>query len=307
MSCFGPFITTEAHIAFSGARIHSNNTVDMTAMIEALSFLGPRSPVTHDEQSCICHDSLHAAGNWLGTAQARTHVQLALECQQSLVHAQRRLRFTMQHVYGHSGNLVNECADHAAALGTFGLISNHHFATRWTRHNFEDSACVDGCNNISEILERLQHIRKCNDVSPGQGMAMVFLIRSTVSLCTSRELKSCVSLALRFFSVLLFSHQVMDRLSSSASTVPSIDDYFEHNMWNPLLELLFLEQANGVVASYLVEIDVAKIAISCHFALDLLCYKKGAFDSRYGSIGHHCPWSVFTLCGTIATPGHRDI
>ena len=31
-------------------------------------------------------------------------------------------------------------------------------------------------------------------------------------------------------------------------------------MWNPLLELLFLEQANGFVASYLVEIDVANIA-----------------------------------------------
>ena len=119
---FGPFITTEAHIAFSGARIHSNNTVEMTAMIEALSFLGLRGPVTHDEQSCIYHDSMHAAGNWLGPVQARAHVQLALECQQSLVHAQRRLRFTMQQVYGHSGNWGNDCADDAAALGTFGLI-----------------------------------------------------------------------------------------------------------------------------------------------------------------------------------------
>ena len=64
-------------------------------------------------------------------------VQLALACQQSLIHAQRRLRLTMQHVHGHGENLGNECADHAAALGTFGLISNH----------------------ISEVLERLQHIR----------------------------------------------------------------------------------------------------------------------------------------------------
>ena len=63
------------------------------------------------------------------------------------------------------------------------------------------------------------------------------------------------------------------------SAVSSIDDYFEHNMWNPPLELLFLEQANGIVASYLVEIDVAKIALSCRFALDLLCYKEAAFDS----------------------------
>ena len=37
---FGPVISNEAHLAFSGARTHSNNTAEMTAMIEALSFLG---------------------------------------------------------------------------------------------------------------------------------------------------------------------------------------------------------------------------------------------------------------------------
>ena len=58
---FGPVVTTVAHLAFSGARIHSNNTAEMTAMIEALSFLGSRSPVTRDEQSCIYYDSMHAA------------------------------------------------------------------------------------------------------------------------------------------------------------------------------------------------------------------------------------------------------
>ena len=47
----------------------------------------------------------------------------------------------MQHVYGHTWNLGNECADHAAALGTFGLVSNHNLATRWARHNFDTSAC----------------------------------------------------------------------------------------------------------------------------------------------------------------------
>ena len=50
---FGPVVTTEAHLAFSGARTHSNNTAEMTAMIEALSFLGPHGPVARDEQSCI--------------------------------------------------------------------------------------------------------------------------------------------------------------------------------------------------------------------------------------------------------------
>ena len=32
----------------------------------------------------------------------------------------------MQHVCGHSGNLGNECVDHAAALGTLGFTSSHN-------------------------------------------------------------------------------------------------------------------------------------------------------------------------------------
>ena len=57
----------------------------------------------------------------------------------------------------------------------------------------------------------------------------------------------------------------MKSLSSSASTVPSFDDYFAHNMWNPLFELLFFEQVSGIFASFVVEIDLVKIALSCHF------------------------------------------
>ena len=59
---FGPVVTTEAHLAFSGARAHSINTAEMTAMIEALSFVGPHGPVARDEESCFFYDSKHAAG-----------------------------------------------------------------------------------------------------------------------------------------------------------------------------------------------------------------------------------------------------
>ena len=41
----------------------------------------------------------------------------------------------------------------------------------------------------------------------------------------------------------------------------------------------FLEQVSGIFASYLVEIDLGKIALSCHFALDLLCYKEEVLAS----------------------------
>ena len=47
---FGPVITTEAHLAFAGARIHSNNTAEMLAMIEASGSLA-WLPV--DTNSCI--------------------------------------------------------------------------------------------------------------------------------------------------------------------------------------------------------------------------------------------------------------
>ena len=77
-----------------------------------------------------------------------------------------------------------------------------------------------------------------------------------------------------FLSGLLLSQQMMDRLSSFTSAASSINDSSEHNMWNPPMEVLFLEQVNGIVDSFLAEIDQAKIACSCHVALDLRCYKE---------------------------------
>ena len=51
---FRPVVTTEAHLAFSDARAHSNNTAEMTAMIGALSFLGPRGLVARDARLQTC-------------------------------------------------------------------------------------------------------------------------------------------------------------------------------------------------------------------------------------------------------------
>ena len=50
-------------------------------------------------------------------------------------------------------------------------------------------------------------------------------------------------------------------------------------MWNLLLELLFIEQVSSVFGPFVDEIELAQIALSCHFALDFLCFKEGAFDS----------------------------
>ena len=178
---FGLVITAEAHLAFSGARTHSNITAEMTAMVEALSFPGPRGVFARDAKSCIYFDSKHAAGVCLGTVQARTHVQLALACQQLMLSVQLRLRLTMQHVYGHTGNLGDECADHAAPLGSLGLVSNHNLATRWVRHNFDTSACCGDCNNIGEVLENCIALELKQHRYIRTGVSVVFLIGFSVT------------------------------------------------------------------------------------------------------------------------------
>ena len=60
----------------------------MTAVIEALYFLGPGGSVARNEEACVYCDSKHAAGVCLGTIQARYHVQLALACQRSTLRVQ---------------------------------------------------------------------------------------------------------------------------------------------------------------------------------------------------------------------------
>ena len=131
-------------------------------------------------------------------------------------------------------NWVNECADHAAARGTFGLISNHSDTTRWTRRNFDTFVCPDGCNNIKEILDRLQHIRT-NAATLHQDWVQCWFFSSwpLCLLCTSRVFSVVVFSRSRVFvlSGSLLSPQVMDRLSSSSSTTSSINDHSEHNTW----------------------------------------------------------------------------
>ena len=175
----GPVVTTDAHLVYAGARIHSNNTAEMSAIVEALSFLGPHGPVARDACSCVFYDSKHAVGVCLGTSHARTHGQLGLSCQQLSLKVQLRPLFTMQRFYSHAENLGNECSDHAAALGTFGLVSNHNLSARW----------------------------------------------------------------------------------------------------NPILGLLFHVQIGGIFEENVEEIDLARIALSCHFALGFLCDKPGTHDS----------------------------
>ena len=61
-------------------------------------------------------------------------------------------------------------------------------------------------------------------------------------------------------------------------------------MWNPLMDLIFHEQISGAFVPSVDEIDLAKVALSCHFALDLLCCKVCTIlhDASFSTIAVEC-------------------
>ena len=78
------------------------------------------------------------------------------------------------------------------------------------------------------------------------------------------------------------------------STVPSTDAYFGHNMWNPLLELLFHEQANGIFATYLVDTAAHGVLYVSKERIAILAWSCSA--RRYNSLFHV---SVLSLAGAF--------
>ena len=111
---FGPVITTEAHLAYAGARLHSNNTAELSSIIEALSFLGPKGPCCPRFASLYLLRFQARGQHLLGVRS--NHVRMSpwmLTSQRLLLQVQLRLRITVQHIYSHAQNLGNECADHA--------------------------------------------------------------------------------------------------------------------------------------------------------------------------------------------------
>ena len=187
----------------------------------------------------------------------------------------------MQHVYGHGGNLVMNVLTMPLHWAHFGL------------HPTTTSSLVGII--IPLMLLRVfmvvtTFMRFWNGYNAFGWRLCLFPMFEASIICFHRVLRVCYAfhahyivlcfVALSFFPFGCFCfEQAMDRHSSSASTVPSLDGDFEHNIWNLLLNLLFLEQVSCIFASKLVDIDLARIELSCLFALDLLCYKGKVLDS----------------------------
>ena len=109
------------------------------------------------------------------------------------------------------------------------------------------------------------------------GVCAVFLIRFYVTL--THAFASLVVLLSAFFPRANFVLQEKQWKAQLRVSLLLPVGSFAHNMWIPLMELLFHGQISGVFVLLVDEIDLANIALSCDFALDLLCYKEGAHSS----------------------------
>ena len=89
--------------------------------------------------------------------QTRTNVPLGFTGQQPLLQARLRLRITVQHVYTHEQDMVNEI---------LGFISNQNINTRCVRPSFDSSTLLDACGKMDEQLHVSRDVRRTHTPVP---------------------------------------------------------------------------------------------------------------------------------------------
>ena len=195
-----------------------------------------------------------------------------------------RLRLTVQHLYGHRGNPGNECADHAAALGTFGLTSNQNVATRWIHHNISTHPRVlmavktslrswNDCDAFDQMLRRFHQIAISVVFTIG---SIVFLVHLTRIFYVIFDLALSLLLAHGFFVLWNKSWIAFPHLSLPCRVLATISHTTRGILcWN-------CYSTSRLAASshlLLLKLTWPRSHSLVVFALHLLCYKEGAYDS----------------------------
>ena len=88
-----------------------------------------------------------------------------------------------------------------------------------------------------------------------------------------------------FSSTLRKMCELARSVGSDVDSGSSVDDW-EHNTWNPLLDILAEYRTGPVLLKFLQDEEAGRMGITSHFALDVMTYAVGDWwcDLCYGSV-----------------------
>lgn len=116
LELYGPVVTCRQSPFFDGAEHGSNNTAELTAMIEALHWLMSSSVAS----ATLFYDSKYAANIMTKVYNAQKNKELASKLQALYEKAKAKISITLTYIKGHSHNAGNDAADRLAKLGASG-------------------------------------------------------------------------------------------------------------------------------------------------------------------------------------------
>ena len=117
---YGPVVTSPVHAAFVGARKHTNNTAELSALAELLRSLLHTAPRPAGSRGVVRTDSEYAMACATGRISPGENAQLASYLRAAWRHLASRHEVTWRHVKGHSGHKWNDYVDKQADLGRSG-------------------------------------------------------------------------------------------------------------------------------------------------------------------------------------------
>ena len=146
-----------------------------------------------------------------------------------------------------------------AVRGTFGFASNQNVSTRWAHPSFDSDLCFAPCHSLGDVLNKLRDVRtvRASAFNARYGASVLFCI---VSLRVLPRFVYAFLLIFLFGSVDAYAFETMDAPGSSLSS--DVDEYDEHNIWNPFMDLICSEHVSAVMEAFL---DIAVLGKNCIF------------------------------------------
>ena len=158
----------------------------------------------------------------------------------------------------------------------------------WVRNAATDGWCIDwACATPAPMTMTVQHLCEDHDgdTAPSghhDNLANTIGGRSTVlaqedldDINSASSDSLSPDLGEMWRSVIIPDNISEEERSATSSTFSSEEsfEYHEHNVWKPMLDALCHIEVGAVLGALLDEVAMGRVALACHFSLDLLCDK----------------------------------